>query len=387
MDTCAKPQVGTDCAPNQAKVKTSLANQTQASCCQACNADKSAPGSGQPCVAWVWGPLAPGDHGVNCWLQTSCRATVKNPSRTFGGASNWPPLPPPPPPSPIDLYFMCYGNDHQEGMRQLTTLTGTAPLLPMAAYGVWYSGCCMPDLYNSTAVRTLLLAEYKRQDLPLDMFVFDFFWHRRNGWGGYSWDRSHFPDGEALFASFRNGSNPYGAPIKTLNNHHPNGYIITPAGEDRYDAFAEAMGADPNKNQSFPCDFYNRTYVTALQTTLLAGVEDYPWIDCVSCSVHGDCGKHPGAPANLDFNLLTNYAFDAQFTLQNLRSLTLNRLPGRGDGSNYNDQPLNASQLAGNLGAHRYPTAWTGDVGDGTQDLAHSVSLFPAAFAGACCSR
>eukprot|EP01046_Picozoa_sp_COSAG06_P002541 COSAG06_NODE_90_length_24779_cov_33.515843_29_plen_74_part_00 len=27
------------------------------------------------------------------------------------------------------------------------------------------------------------------------MFVFDFFWHRRNGWGGYSWDRTDFPDG------------------------------------------------------------------------------------------------------------------------------------------------------------------------------------------------
>jgi hypothetical protein len=38
-------------------------------------------------------------------------------------------------------------------------------------------------------------------------------------------------------------SNPYGAPIKTLNNHHPNGYTITPAGEDKYAAFAEAMGA------------------------------------------------------------------------------------------------------------------------------------------------
>ena len=28
-------------------------------------------------------------------------------------------------------------NDHQEGLRQLTTVTGSAPLLPLAAYGVW----------------------------------------------------------------------------------------------------------------------------------------------------------------------------------------------------------------------------------------------------------
>jgi hypothetical protein len=30
-------------------------------------------------------------------------------------------------------------NDHQEGLRQLTTVTGSAPLLPLAAYGVWYA--------------------------------------------------------------------------------------------------------------------------------------------------------------------------------------------------------------------------------------------------------
>ena len=80
------------------------------------------------------------------------------------------------------------------------------------------------------------------------MFVFDFFWHRRNGWGGYSWDRTHFPDGEALVASLRDGSNPYGQPIKSLNNHHPNGYVITAAGEDHYASFAKAMGVDPAKN-------------------------------------------------------------------------------------------------------------------------------------------
>ena len=93
------------------------------------------------------------------------------------------------------------------------------------------------------------------------------------------------------------------------------------------------MGADPSQNLSFPCNFYDREYVTALQNTLLAGVEDYPWVDCVTCSAHADCGSS-SAPSNLDFNLLANYAFDAQFALLNKRSLTLNRLPGRGDGSN-----------------------------------------------------
>ena len=33
---------------------------------------------------------------------------------------------------------MCYGDDYSEGARQLATVTGPPPLMPFAAYGVWY---------------------------------------------------------------------------------------------------------------------------------------------------------------------------------------------------------------------------------------------------------
>ena len=39
---------------------------------------------------------------------------------------------------------------------------------------------------------------------------------------------------------------------------------------------ATAMGADPSHDLSFPCNFYDREYVTVLQSMLLARVEDYP---------------------------------------------------------------------------------------------------------------
>jgi len=125
---------------------------------------------------------------------------------------------------------------------------------------------------------------------------------------------------------------------------------------------------DPKAGTNFSCDFYDRRYVTALQDTLLAPVEDYPWVDCSSCSARGPCGN-ASIPKNLDFNLHTNYAFDALLARDGRRGLTLNRLPGRGDGSNYNDAPLNGSRLTGNLGAHRFPGAWTGDIGDDASTL------------------
>ena len=98
------------------------------------------------------------------------------------------------------------------------------------------------DLYNESAVSDVILAPYKQRDLPLDFFVFDFFCalhtdffdeavtdmrpncsgkRPRTGWGGYSWDASHFPDWQAMLAGFRSGNNSYGSPLKTTNNIHP----------------------------------------------------------------------------------------------------------------------------------------------------------------------
>ena len=45
----------------------------------------------------------------------------------------------------------------------------------------------------------------------------------------------------------------------------------------------------------------------------------------------------------VDAQLQTNFAFDSLYAAKGLRSLTLNRVPGRGDGTNYNDAPLNGS--------------------------------------------
>lgn len=174
----------------------------------------------------------------------------------------------------------------------------------------------------------------------------------------------------------------------------PMDYVITPLSEDNYAGFAQAMGYASGAQMTFPCDFYDRSYVQALQGQLLSRVEDYPWVDC-SCSSRGCCSgsekKKTGTdlqPYNLDFQLHTNYAFDAIFAKQNRRSITLNRIPGRGDGTNYDDAPLNGicsgfgGCLRGSLGAHRYPAAWTGDIGDDPSHLVNSISLFPAACAG-----
>lgn len=65
-----------------------------------------------------------------------------------------------------DVYALCYGADVAEGMRQLTSITGAPPLMPLASYGVWYSGCCIPALYTQQAVSSELLAAYRSRAPP-----------------------------------------------------------------------------------------------------------------------------------------------------------------------------------------------------------------------------
>mmetsp|Transcript_11362 Transcript_11362/g.28087 ORF Transcript_11362/g.28087 Transcript_11362/m.28087 type:complete len:823 (-) Transcript_11362:286-2754(-) len=296
-----------------------------------------------------------------------------------------------------DLYLLCYGassaSDFHRGLAQLASVTGRSPLMPLAAHGVWYSGCCIDALYQQEAVSEEILLPYKLLDLPLDFFVLDFYWHR-GGWSGYSFDTNRFPDWRRFVEDFRTGSNAYGSPIKLISNMHPEDYVIHRESEDNYDSFARSMGYDPSENHTFPCDFYDRQYMKALVEELLAPVTDYPWVDC-SCTSRGCCTgaekNKTGAdlqPFNLDFQLQTNYALDAIYAKRGNRSLVLNRLPGRADGSNYNDALLNGtcytpfgSCLRGNLGAHRYPTAWTGDIGFVEQHLVNSIALFPEACA------
>ena len=53
----------------------------------------------------------------------------------------------------------------------LSDITGKAPLMPYAAYGVWWCQCC--PQYTNTTFQTEILAMYKQLDLPLSVTVID----------------------------------------------------------------------------------------------------------------------------------------------------------------------------------------------------------------------
>jgi hypothetical protein len=78
-------------------------------------------------------------------------------------------------PSNLDVYFFCYGSDYKKGLSQLASITGRAPLMPHAAYGVWWCQCC--PAYTSHSFEQEILAEYANHSLPLTVAVLDMDWH------------------------------------------------------------------------------------------------------------------------------------------------------------------------------------------------------------------
>ncbi|HEX3783165.1 MAG TPA: TIM-barrel domain-containing protein [Pseudonocardiaceae bacterium] len=96
-----------------------------------------------------------------------------------------------------DGYFFGYGDDYQQGLADLATLTGPSILLPRWAYGVWFS-----EYYDYTAAdyQNTILPTFRSEGVPLDVLVTDTDYKSPNTWDGWEIDPTKFPDPTAFFA-------------------------------------------------------------------------------------------------------------------------------------------------------------------------------------------
>jgi alpha-glucosidase (family GH31 glycosyl hydrolase) len=99
-----------------------------------------------------------------------------------------------------DGYVFGYGQDYQQALRDLTTLTGPSVLLPRWVYGIWYS-----EYYDRTAAdyQNTILPRFRAEGVPLDVLVVDTDFKTPNQWNGWGIDLSKFPDPEAFFGWVR----------------------------------------------------------------------------------------------------------------------------------------------------------------------------------------
>jgi alpha-glucosidase (family GH31 glycosyl hydrolase) len=159
----------------------------------------------------------------------------------------------------IDWYFFGYGKDYQAGLDALMTVSGKVPLPRRATLGSWY---CRWYPFTSEEYRELV-AEYDREQVPLDVLVLDMDWHRLDavdglgmqditlGWTGYSWNRDLLPDAEALVGEMKEKG------LALVLNDHPHDGIRHH--EDGYGDFMQEMGEQPD-GRNLPFNAGNRRY-------------------------------------------------------------------------------------------------------------------------------
>ncbi len=146
-----------------------------------------------------------------------------------------------------DWYAFAYGQNYARALGDLRALTGSAPMLPRSAFGVWFSKYVA---YSDAELRALA-ARFEAEGVPLDTLSLDTDFKRINdpvgsaiastavgapgkafSWNGWDWNRSLFPDPDGFVDwAQRRGLN-------LLANIHPS----ISSNDPRFDSADETAG-------------------------------------------------------------------------------------------------------------------------------------------------
>ena len=87
-------------------------------------------------------------------------------------------------------YYVVYGPELGDVVAGYRKLTGTAPLMPRWALGLWQSR----ERYKTAKEVTDTLAEFRKRGIPLDTIVMDWQYWKPDQWGSHQFDPERFPD-------------------------------------------------------------------------------------------------------------------------------------------------------------------------------------------------
>lgn len=226
-----------------------------------------------------------------------------------------------------DFYFLAYGHDYREALRDAAGIFGVQSLPPRYAFGYWWSR------YWAYTDRELenLASDFETHGVPLDVLVVDIDWHL-GGWTGYTWNRDLFPDPEEFLKWARSKG------LKVTLNLHPADGVGKH--EEMFDEMAGALGMDPEKTSRIPFDCTDQHFIEAYFKYL----------------------HHPNEKMGIDFWWM-DWQQGKSSRIEDLDPLPwLNILHWEDqEAGKTGKRPLNFSRYGG-LGSGRYPVGFSGDT-------------------------
>ena len=231
-----------------------------------------------------------------------------------------------------DWYFMGYGHDYKQALKDFTVFAGKVPLPPRYAFGYWWSRYWA---YSDKELRDLV-KKFEQYDIPLDVLVIDMDWHYteagKGNWTGWTWNKKLFPDYKRLLADMDQRG------IRTTLNLHPAGGVEPY--EEQYDAMAAYMHLDTTGRPAIPYDGVSKAYMSGLFDVILKPMErngiDFWWLDWQHWLTEKNL-------PNLSVTWWINYCFFSNFErTRTTRPMLYHRWGG--------------------LGNHRYQIGFSGDA-------------------------
>ncbi len=124
-----------------------------------------------------------------------------------------------------DWYFFVYGKNYKDFYKQYIGLMGKIPMIPRYTLGAWVTDLNFPYLgqkytydgqaYNESYMYNMV-ARFRKEHIPLDIFVLDYGWHKYGGDGSLDWSPI-FSDAKAFLRKMHEDG------IKVAPNEHPTG--------------------------------------------------------------------------------------------------------------------------------------------------------------------
>lgn len=270
----------------------------------------------------------------------------------------------------LDYYFVS-GDNIDDVISGYRTLTGKSPIMPKWAMGYWQSR----EKYNNQDEMLGALKGFRDRKIPIDNIVLDWLHWREDAWGSHEFDKSRFPDPQALVDSIHamHGRMMVSVWPKfyTTTEHFKQfdekGWIYQQSVKDSlrdwvgpgytygfYDAY------DPEARKLFWNQMYEHYYPLGIDAWWMDASE--PNLrDCTDLQYRKDlCGPTALGPSTEYFNA---------YALMNAEAIY------NGQRSVDNDKRVFLLTRSGFAGLQRYSTAtWSGDIGTRWEDMKAQIS-------------
>eukprot|EP00937_MAST-01D_sp_MAST-1D-sp2_P000544 g544.t1 len=278
-----------------------------------------------------------------------------------------------------DLYLFGCGNEAFEPcLGDLASLTGAIALPPRSVLGLWWSHY---EPISQEVLVTDVLAHHANLSIPLNHIVLDVNWHINNtpkpcqGFGGFTWNTTLFPDHAGLVAELQAGGGPKGynrvaRALKVALNTHS--FLGVDRCQAQYERLVRDVGIDTRvTHATVALNVSNASLVASFFADVLGDQKpllDAWWVD-------GSLSKWTGAVGAFGADGRNNMAFwsfahDSHDWLRGIAA------PSAGAGSGAaRRRPLQLGPRRGLLGQHRAPVGFSGDAATEWATLQAEVNM------------